>query len=126
MSEERRKTVRIKKLLTARYSYGIDRNGKKWDIISIKDISETGMSVTTQRQFSPNDIITFFIKIPFRPLEWIEFTGRVVGSEGLKAIYGETVAGLHITRVEFVNLKEEHKKLIREYITWFLTKEGGR
>ncbi len=125
MGEERRKSVRIKKVLTVRYSYGVNKDEKKWDITAIRDISETGMSVSTHYKFSPNDIVTFLIKIPSRPLEWIEFTGRVVGSEGLKAISGEAVAGAHITRVEFINLKENQKELIREYITWFLTKEGG-
>ncbi len=125
MGEERRKSIRIKKVLTVRYSYGIDKDGKKWDITAIRDISETGMSITTHKQFLPNDIVTFLIKIPSRPLEWIEFTGRVVGSEELKAISGEAVAGSHITRVEFINLKEDQKELIRQYITWFLSKEGG-
>jgi len=125
MGEERRKSVRIKRGLTVRYGYGIDKDDKKWDMTLIRDISETGMCITTHKQFLPNDIITFLIKIPSRPLEWIEFTGRVVGPEKLKAISGEAVAGAHITRVEFINLKEGHKELIREYITWFLSKEGG-
>ncbi len=125
MGEERRKSVRIKKVLTVRYSYGVNKDEKKWDITAIRDISETGMSVSTHCKFSPNDIVTFLIKIPSRPLEWIEFTGRVVGTEDLKAISGETLTGAHITRVEFINLKEDQKELIREYITWFLTKEGG-
>ncbi|MDP2938212.1 MAG: PilZ domain-containing protein [Candidatus Omnitrophota bacterium] len=125
MGEERRKSVRIKKVLTVRYSYGVNKDEKKWDITAIRDISETGMSITIHQEFSPNDIITFLIKIPTRPLEWIEFTGRVVGTEDLKAISGETLTGAHITRVEFINLKENQKELIREYITWFLTKEGG-
>jgi c-di-GMP-binding flagellar brake protein YcgR len=126
MVEEKRKSVRIKKVLTVRYGYGIDKDDKKWDITAIRDISETGMCITTQQNFLPNDIITFLIKIPSRPLEWIEFTGRVVGSEELKAISGEAVRGAHITRIEFINLKETHKELIREYITWFLSKEGGK
>jgi c-di-GMP-binding flagellar brake protein YcgR len=126
MGEERRKSVRIKKLLTVRYSYSLDKDEKKWDMTVIKDISETGMSVTTHRPFSPNEIMTFLIKIPTRPLEWIEFTGRVVGSEELKAISGESVRGAHITRIEFINLKEDQEELIREYITWFLSKEGGK
>jgi len=125
MVEERRKSVRIKKLLTVRYSYLVNNNEKKWDITAIRDISETGMSVTTQHKFSPNDIVIFLIKIPSRPLEWIEFTGSVVGSEELRAISGEAVAGSHIMRVEFINLKEDQKELIREYIIWFLTKGGG-
>jgi len=125
MGEERRKSVRIKKVLTVRYSYSVNKDEKKWDITAIRDISATGMSVSTHYKFSPNDIVTFLIKIPSRPLDWIEFTGRVVGTEDLKAISGETLTGAHITRVEFINLKEEQKELIQEYITWFLTKEGG-
>ncbi|PIP20341.1 MAG: hypothetical protein COX40_05245 [Candidatus Omnitrophica bacterium CG23_combo_of_CG06-09_8_20_14_all_40_11] len=125
MEEERRKSVRIKKVLVVRYGYCIDKDEKKWDITAIRDISEMGMRITTHRQFSPNDIITFLIKIPTRPLEWIEFTGRVMGSEELKTIFGEDVAGTHITRVEFINLEEGQKELIREYITWFLIKKGG-
>jgi len=125
MGEEKRKSVRIKKIITVRYSYDADKGEKKWDITAIRDISETGMSVITHRQFPSNDIVTFLIKIPSRPLDWIEFTGRIVGSEGLKAISGDSIAGSHITRVEFINLKEDQKGLIREYITWFLTKEGG-
>ena len=125
MVEEKRKSVRIKKIITVRYSYDINKDEKKWDMTVIRDISETGMCITTHKQFLPNDIITFLIKIPSRPLEWIEFTGRVVGSEKRMAIPGECVASLHITRIEFINLKEGHKELIREYITWFLTKGGG-
>ena len=126
MVEERRKSVRIKKFITVRYSYGADNQEKKWDMTVIKDISETGMSIATCQQFSANDIVTFLVKIPSRPLEWIEFTGRIVAPEGMKPISGESVAGLYITRVEFVNLKEDRKELIREYIKWFLSKEGGR
>ena len=125
MVEERRKSVRIKKTITVRYGYGINKDEKKWDMTFLRDISETGMSIATCHQFSANDILTCIIKIPSRPLEWIEFTGRVVGSEELMAISGEVVAGSHITRVEFINLKEDQKELIREYIAWFLTKEGG-
>lgn len=118
MGEERRKSVRIKKALTVRYC-GVDKADKKWDITAVRDISEIGMCITTHQQFLPNDIVTFLIKIPSRPLEWVEFTGRVVGSE-------ESRVDTHLTRIEFMNLKEVQKELIREYITWFLTKEGGR
>ncbi len=125
MGEDRRKSVRIKKLLTVRYSYGINNSNKKWDITSIRDISETGISINTQQAFAVNDIITFLVKIPSRPLDWLEFTGRVVVSEELKSISGESVAGSHLTRVEFINLKEKERELIKEYVTWFLAKDGG-
>ncbi|MFH1889082.1 MAG: PilZ domain-containing protein [Candidatus Omnitrophota bacterium] len=109
MPDERRKSVRIKKVISVRYT----EDGKKWDITSIKDISEKGMCFTTHEEFVPNDVITFLIKIPSMPLEWIELTGRVVKRQS------------HITRVEFVNLQDNHKELIRQHIKWFLSKHGG-
>ena len=118
MGEEKRKSVRIKKALTVRYCYGVDKADKKWDMTLIMDISEAGMCITTRQRFSLNDILTFLIKVPSMPLEWLEFTGRVVESK-------ESMVGTHLTRIEFMNLKEDQKKLIREYVTWFLTKKWG-
>ena len=125
MDAERRKSVRIKKFITVKYSYGDSKNGKKWDITSVRNISETGMCITTQEQFLPNDIVTFLVKIPSRPLDWIEFTGRVVASEKIMATSGQSIAALHLTRVEFINLQEDQKVLVREYVAWFLNKEEG-
>jgi len=125
MDEERRKSVRIKKVITVRYNYGADTGEKKWDMTVVRDISETGMSIATNHKFSPNDIVDFLIKIPSRPLDWIELTGRVVASKELKSVYTAAVTAAHTTRVEFTNLKEDKKELIRQYVTWFLSKEGG-
>jgi len=125
MGEERRKSVRIKKFITVRYNYGADTGEKKWDMTVVRDISETGMSIATNHKFSPNDIVDFLIKIPSRPLDWIELTGRVVASKELKSVYTAAVTAAHTTRVEFTNLKEDKKELIRQYVTWFLSKEGG-
>jgi len=122
MGEERRKSIRVKKVISVRYSYDDDTGEKKWDMTVLKDISETGMCISTHKLFSPNDIMTFLIKIPTRPLDWIEFTGRVVGAETSKSASGETIGGSHATRVEFINLRDEQKELIREYVAWFLTK----
>ena len=121
---ERRKSVRIKKIITVRYSYGIG-DEKKWDMTVIRDISETGMCVTTHKQFFPEDTMAFLVKIPSRPLEWMEFIGRVVGSEKLANTPGMSFADTYLTRVEFVNLQDSQKESIREYIAWFLAKEGG-
>jgi c-di-GMP-binding flagellar brake protein YcgR len=123
--EERRKAVRIKKVITVRYSYCVDKGDKKWDMTVVKDISETGMCVTTHKQFSAQEEVAFLIKIPSRPLDWMEFTGRVIASESPVAASGATVTGTYVTRIEFVNLKDEQKEAVREYITWFLSKEGG-
>jgi len=123
--EERRKAVRIKKVITVRYSYGVDKGDKKWDMTVVKDISETGMCVTTHKQFSAEEEVAFFIKIPSRPLDWMEFIGKVVASESLASALGAPITGTYITRVEFINLKDDQKEAVREYITWFLSKKGG-
>ncbi|MFA5356034.1 MAG: PilZ domain-containing protein [Candidatus Omnitrophota bacterium] len=122
MADERRRSVRVKKVINIRYT----DDKKKWDITAIRDISETGISFTTHKPFSPDDIITFLIKIPTMPLEWLEITGRVVASEGIISAAGAMLEGSFITRVEFVNLQGRHKEFIQQYITWFLSKQGGR
>jgi len=121
MEEERRKAVRIKKSLTAQYSK--DKNF--WDTTFIRDISEFGMQITTTGQLPTDAILTVRVKFPSKPFEWTEINGKVVGSTEMKTGFKESVASTHITRIQFVDLKEEHKKLIHEYIEWFLSKKGG-
>lgn len=123
MGVERRKSVRIKKVLSVRYSLADAE--KKWDMSSVRDISETGISFLTYKEFSAGDIMNFFIKIPSRPLDWVELRGKVIGSEGGKPFMGEPAGYSHVTRVEFLDLKDEQRGLIREYITWFLSNERG-
>lgn len=118
MSEERRKSVRINKIINVRYSYTTSNGEKKWDMTSTSNISEAGMCITTIRKFSPNDIMAFFIKIPTRPLEWIDFTGRIVASEEAKTKRGEYLPGTYTTRMEFINIKEEQRELIRQFINF--------
>jgi hypothetical protein len=117
MAEERRKTIRIKKPLTAQYSYTVD--GKQiWDMSLIKDLSESGICLGTNKIFPLNDIFFIRLKVPIRPSLSLEIYGRVVESREFKA-------GINITRVEFTDLKDEQKELLREYIAWMLVKERG-
>ena len=125
MGEERRKSVRIKKVLVVRYGYGVDKDGKKWDITAIRDISETGMQIITIKHFHNGEVLNFLIKIPFRPFQWIEFNGKIVGSKEPKTPLDDSVLGVYLTRVEFLDLKEDLKELLRAYVDWFLTKEWG-
>lgn len=122
IKEEKRKSVRIKKTLFVRYSYSFDKDKKRWEEAVVRDISETGISITTCHSFLPNDTITILIKIPSRPLDWIELKGRVVRCEGVKPIAERSKFGASITAIEFIDLNEEQKKIIREYISWFLSK----
>ena len=108
--KERRRSPRIKKSLTAQYGYGLDSKEKRWDMTAIKDISQAGMLITTERSFAVGDQLYFRIKFPSKPFEWVEFEGRVV----------ESKAHGFITRVEFLGLNEGQRRSLQAYIEWFL------
>ncbi len=117
MEEERRKTFRIKKNLTVQYASG-EKSSLKWEMSLIKDISDTGMSITTSQTFVPEDCLFIRLKLPSQPYKWIEINGVVIES---KSFSGET----WLTRVKFLQLGNEDKELIKDYIAWFLVKERG-
>jgi len=126
MEDDRRKAVRIKKSLTVLYRYNLDAGKKIWDETVIKDISETGISILTVKPFQPNDEFDFRIKLPMNPRGWSEFKGRAIDSKEMIGIREDRIAGMYVTRVEFVGLTEEEKGQLRMYIAWFLSKEGGK
>lgn len=119
MPEERRKAVRIKTSFIVQYGYSVDKDKKIWDMTTIMDISELGMYINTNRHFLPNEIISFRLKIPSQPLDFMEFNGRVIESK-------ESKVGRYPTRIEFIDLKEEQNELIRAYTKWFLDKGGQK
>ena len=114
---ERRRSMRIKTTLTVQYAQdALDENTRKWDTTIVRDISEHGICITTTGCFSPKEALTLLIKLPSNPLEHIEMKGRVVDSKSLKASFGQTVRDTYVTRIEFTDLKEEHRELIRSYV----------
>ena len=117
--EDKRRTERIKKSLVVQYAYENDRGERVWDISIVRDISEGGMNITTLRDFPVQRVLTLLIKIPSRPFEQVELEGRVCGSEK----YG---SGTYLTHIEFINLKDEQRKIIQKYVDWFLKKRGER
>jgi len=113
---ERRESVRIKKSLTVYYA---NKDKEKWDMSIIKNISETGICITTNKNFTLDEIINFRIKLPSEPFQWLELYGKVMECEG-------AISGIYITRAEFICLKAGQKKLIKEYIAWVLGKGGKK
>jgi c-di-GMP-binding flagellar brake protein YcgR len=113
---ERRKYARIKKTLTVQYSH---KDKEKWDMSIIKDISETGICIATNKNFPLTEIINFRIKMPSEPFQWLELYGKVVECE-------EVISGTYITRAEFIYLEVEQKKIIKAYIAWVLGKGGKK
>ena len=85
----------------------------------IKDISEAGICITTNKNFPLGDVINFRIKLPTQPFQWLELYGMVVECE-------EIMPGTYITRAEFMDLKRDQKELIRSYISLVLGKAGGK
>lgn len=112
MGKEKRRAIRIKSTLFVQYC--IDN---KWDISIVRDISESGVCILTSKQFTKDSTIALRLKIPSRPFEIIEISGRVIDSTA--ASYGESF----VTRIEFRNLEEDIQILFHEYVNWVIRNE---
>jgi hypothetical protein len=107
MEEDRRKSSRVKKNLTAQYACG-DRNSLKWEMSQVNDISETGVAIGTAETFAAGAIVYIRLKLPSKPFEWLEIEGEVIDSKNF------------VTRIKFTQLKDTDKEFIKEYIAWFM------
>jgi len=116
MENERRRAIRIKKPLLVHYS----KDGKVWDISPVRDFSETGMQFTINGKLEVGRILKFSILIPLKPVERLEFSGKVIDSVELKTRYGASVPDMYITRIELMDMHDEQKALLRRYIAWVL------
>ena len=114
--EEKRQSVRIEKPLTVRYSPEIDSKDN-WNVSFIKNVSETGISFDTNKQFQAGENILLMFKIPLDPYNWLETKGSVVESR-------PSTGKSFLTRLKFISIKEAQRNLIRDYVTWFLSKEN--
>lgn len=121
MENERRKSIRIKKPLLIHYS----KDGKLWDISPIRDLSEDGMQFTVNGKLETGKVFKFSITIPLKPVEQLEFSGKIIESKELKTRYGANVPGMYVTRIEFIDMQEEQKALLRRYIAWLLKHEAN-
>jgi hypothetical protein len=117
VKEDRRKNTRIKKNLTVQFASGGNIN-LKWEMSQIKDISDTGLSITTAENLPEGQNLFIRLKLPTHPYEWIDLEGSVVESKN----WG---GGFWLTRVKFLQLKDEFKTLIKDYIALFLLNERG-
>lgn len=115
--EEKRKSVRIEKPLTIRYSPEI-ASKDNWNVSFIKNISESGISFDTNKQFQAGEIILLMFKIPLDPYNWMETKGSVVDS---RPYIGKTF----LTRLKFTSISEAQVNLIRDYVTWFLSQKSS-
>jgi len=124
--QEKRGARRVKKNLIIQYSMDTRDGVQKWDVSSVKDISEKGVSFIASNKFPLGTIAHMFIKIPTRPFEGFEVSGKVVNIEESKTKNEDPDFNLPLIRIAFLDLKEEQKTLIRDYIAWCLSKDGGK
>ena len=111
MDEERRKTIRIKIPLLIQYS----KDNVTWDISPVKDFSESGAKIITRFKFAAGDNLKLKIRIPLKPSECQEFCGKIIDCS-------ESPTQTHVTRIEFVDLSDEQKSLMQNYINQFQNK----
>jgi Tfp pilus assembly protein PilZ len=122
---EKRKAERIYKSLVV--SYGVENHlgvVEKWDITSVRNLSKTGMVFTSS--YRCEDVIDFMIKVPSHPYEQLRIRGRVIESSALKLPNSEIATGTFLTRVEFVDLKEEYQKVLSDYVAWLIKNDPDR
>jgi len=123
-AEEKRGSARVQKNLLIQFSFDACGPSRKWDVSTIKDIGEKGVSFRAAGKFSTGSTVHMLIKIPLRPFEWFEVTGKLVSIDEPKVEVGEDLQTYFI-RVAFLDLKDEQKTLIHDYVSWCLSKTGG-
>lgn len=115
---ERRQAPRVKRPLIIQYGYeSIETGHMTWDTAAINDLSQIGVSFNVGRRFNPGEIIVLRITSPLNPFEKIE----------VKAIIEDSRAsefGIHMTRVKFIDIKDDQKERIGKYVSWVLDKGG--
>ena len=107
--QEKRKTVRIEKTLVIQYAQ-ITSEPLRWDSSTIKNISIEGILFNTNKIFANNERLQLRFSIPTDPFNRLETVGEVL----------ESLA--HSTRIKFVDLREDHKKVISDYVECLLKK----
>jgi hypothetical protein len=120
---ERRRAQRIAKHLVAQYL--VPGNQEHWDMTEIKNFSEVGLLVTTNQDLDLGAIIRFRIKLPINPFHWYDLDGKVITCEkNIPGPYPTTAISSYLVRIEIVNITQELKDVIHNYVAWFLSKGG--
>jgi len=120
MGEEKRKAFRVKSSLTVQYCFDINSERKKWDITTVKDLSESGVRFQTGKPFEVDSVIRLRFKIPARPFDLIEIDAKVISCQSLNQ------SSISIIRAEFTSIPEEAKMLLREYVLWMVKNQTLR
>jgi hypothetical protein len=114
--EDRRGSVRVRRNIAVQFKRGLRITGQRWTSTVLRDISESGICISTGTAFAPDSCIRLRLKIPTEK-NWLQISGRAIKSD--KADTGIW------THVRLLKLDIQQKKDIRTYIAWVLVKEEG-
>ncbi len=119
---EKREDIRINKPLTGMYA---ELNGPvpgEWDVTTVRNLSLGGAIFTTKVFYKSPSVLRLMLKIPSRPIGFMEFDAKVVESRELKSLEEFSIAGVYLTRVRFISVSPEKKEILKEYIEWFISR----
>ncbi|MDO8662613.1 MAG: PilZ domain-containing protein [Candidatus Omnitrophota bacterium] len=123
--KEKREAERVHKHLIIQFSADAGPLPRKWDISTVEDIGEKGVSFLAKGEFTLGETFHMLMRIPLRPFEWFEVTGKLVGIEDAKIKDDDPDLKTFLLRISFLDLQEEQKKLIHSYVSCCLLKQGG-
>jgi len=116
----------VQKNLIIQFSFDSEPGVRKWDVSAIRDIGEKGVSFNVAQNFPIGSTVHMLIKIPLKPFEWFEVTGKLVGITETKVNADDALLNTALARVSFLDLEDAQKALIHEYVAWCLNKYGGK
>ncbi len=102
------------------YCFDDKSEQKKWDITTVKDLSESGVCLQTGKLFDNGSDIRLRFKIPSRPLEPTEISATVVSCQPI----GQS--NTFLIRARFINLNDDIVKVLRDYVLWMVKNRGSR
>ncbi|OQB11416.1 MAG: PilZ domain protein [Candidatus Omnitrophica bacterium ADurb.Bin205] len=118
---EKRKNVRINKPLVGMYAELNGSTPGEWDVTTVRNLSLGGAIFTTKVFYKSASVLRLMLKIPSRPIDFLEFDARVVESKQLRNLEAFSIAGAYLTRVRFTPVSPEKIEILREYIEWFIS-----
>ncbi|MFA4888679.1 MAG: PilZ domain-containing protein [Candidatus Omnitrophota bacterium] len=125
MPSNKRQWPRVRAQLTVQYCYlDSDKNQICWDTTAVRDLSEGGMCVTAMKSFALGEKLNFIFTLPSNPLKKIQIEGKVASCNPFISAYGELAKGIFVAHVQFCNITDEDREIIRTYIAWAIEKRN--
>lgn len=105
--EEKRQNTRVEKALVIQYAQST-AEPLRWDSTTVKNISVDGILFSSHKLFAKKETLLLRFMVPTDPFNRLEASGEVLES----FVHG------HETRIKFINLGEQQKKALSDYVAY--------